>query len=124
MDHDIQSEVAKYENLSVKENKGNRWRIMNSGTRPGGGSLWFKAYSTSYRLMPSGDFIDYIDMHRMFGEPHGVDFGREFWLVKTIDDVRTAIRVFASIELPALKPKKPARQYITDLQPMIKLRSK
>ncbi len=101
MNPHINKVIKKYPNLSVKENKGGRHRIMHSSIKNQNGSLWFRPYREKYRIYPTGEVISHIAPYikKNFGSPNGQDMNRDYWFLENITDVEAIIRVFGELKL-------------------------
>ena len=87
-DHDIEEYVSQMNNLSVKENKGARFRITHNLLKKQAGSLWFQAYTEKYRLYPTGEVISLLNIIGKLGEPDGQDMGRDYWFTNNLEDIK------------------------------------
>jgi hypothetical protein len=99
--HDIEEFISHYPSLSVKENKGGRFRIMHSSIKNQHGSLWFRAYSDKYRIYPTGEVISLLEtfIKNKFGSPSGQDMERDYWFINNLNDVKEVVRVFGELKI-------------------------
>ncbi|MCF7989005.1 MAG: hypothetical protein K9M02_01035 [Thiohalocapsa sp.] len=96
MNINIKQAVSTCPLLTVKENVGERHRIMHSGIRRG--SLWIQPRRDDFRVLLSGEVDSVLGgyMRSRFGPHKGEDQGKKYWYLDSIADIESVIEYFGT----------------------------
>ncbi len=98
MDPDIQAVINSCHSLTLKENKGEKFRVMKQGMK---GSLWLEHQKNAYRLKLTGQVVTYVSnfVNTTVGPSSREDQGYPLWYLPFDGSMESVVRYLDEIEV-------------------------